>query len=177
MINIAQLRIGNFCYANKKSGESDFSNALGRLSALDKIRAQVRRRDKIIYQVASINRTDTIELSNSFNEDILTIQTEEIYPIELNPDILHNCGFKEKTFTSKDWNEKYLTIEGDIPIRVSEFVQHSHYPIYVFDKQTQSNTFLRNINYLHQLQNLYFELTGRNLKVDISFMKESPILR
>ena len=172
MINIPELRIGNFCLASKKSSEISLINESNKLSALDKIRAHISGKDKTVYQVFSLNKSGSIEVLNLFTKEVVTVQAEEIYPIRLTSKILSDCGFKEKTFTSNDWVEKYLTIDENVPIRISEYRQQTCFAIYVFDKKTISNAFLREIRYLHQLQNLYFELTAHNLEVELNHEKE-----
>jgi len=176
MINISELRIGNFCFANKKSSDSSSAKESSKLSALDKIRAQIgRSRDQTIYQIVSINKVHGIEILDLPTQEVSAVQSEDVNPIQLNANLLRSCGFKERTFTSNELFEKYLTIDGVVPVRISEYKQQTHFAVYVFDKHTSSNTFLREINYLHQLQNLYFELTGNDLVVDLNFEKQSVL--
>ena len=168
MINVTELRIGNFFYQVKKQREFNSGDAL---SALDRIRSQVHGFDsEIIYRVTSINRSGEIEVIVP-NEETIKLQANELYPVSLTSELLRECGFRDKTLNSNDWNEKYLTIGGSIPIRISEYRAGTHFSIYVFDKNTNSNTFLRDLNYLHELQNIYFELTGQDLEIDLSSTK------
>jgi hypothetical protein len=174
MINVIEFRIGNYCHARKEVKTINLGGQLSKTSALDKIRAAVKdTREETIYQVASINRKHEIELSSPVNEDILKFLPEEIFPVKLTTSLLRECGFMEKTFNTKDLVEKYLTIEGFIPIRVSEYRERTHFSVYVFDKHTEANTFLRDLKYLHQLQNIYFELSGKALEINPSLSNES----
>ena len=176
MINISELRIGNFCIANIKSSDSSSAKETSELSALDKIRAQIRRNNnQTIYQIVSINKIDGIGVLDLSTQEVSEVQSEDIDPIRLSPNLLRSCGFKEKTFTSNDLFEKYLTIDGIVPIRISEYKEQTRFAVYVFDKNTSSNTFLCEISYLHQLQNLYFELTRNDLVVDLNFEKQPAL--
>lgn len=72
---------------------------------------------------------------------------DQIQPIPLTPEILEKCGFEFDTIT---FSKSYLLLaEGD-----------NGFDVWVGGL---SKVKLNPINYLHQLQNLYFALTGEEL--------------
>jgi hypothetical protein len=152
----------------KKQNETNALNS--KISALDKIReVYTHYKGQIIYQIHSIIRDVGVEVISTISEEKFKFSFGEIHPIKITSEILYQCGFKEKTITTKDWKGKFLTMEGFVPIRISQYRANTHFSIYVFDKQTESNAFLRVLDYLHQLQNIYFELSGREMTVKLPF--------
>lgn len=92
---------------------------------------------------------------------ILKYGGNEFYPIAIVPAILEICGFKELDVVNSDgddiigWkikrpNGDYFYINSDLQ------PQENGYPIVDYE-----------IEYLHQLQNLFFSLTGEELKVNL----------
>lgn len=76
----------------------------------------------------------------------------EIHPIHLTEEILLKCGFEKTQF---GYGDKYIDIEciGDGNYKLSiEFGDHVL-------------GFGEDIKYIHKLQNIYFELTGKELDV------------
>ena len=76
---------------------------------------------------------------------------EDFYPIPLTPEILEKCGFEKSSFTQ--WRDNYFTLT-DIDTK------------YLFCK-SESIEVIATIQYLHQLQNLYFALTGNELNINL----------
>lgn len=85
---------------------------------------------------------------------------DHVEPIQLTEDVLFKCGFEYKTnlWESKVYrlNEWFISFESGICV-------------FGFKKTTKSPyTMLKNdIKYLHQLQNLYFALTGEELEIKL----------
>ena len=94
-------------------------------------------------------------------------------PIPLSPEILEKAGFKKY-----DWQDAYFTgtIFGHLYIHfykeriitrfanvLKDEVGHKMISLGFVGKQTSSD----NIIYLHQLQNLYFALTGEELNINL----------
>lgn len=86
-----------------------------------------------------------------------TLSLEDIEPIELTPEILEKCGFKYET---KDKNH-FVKDQGK-QLYVSIYLGDGDYQPQICDDGIMSIT-LQPILYLHQLQNLYFALTGEEL--------------
>ena len=159
MIKIIELRVGNYCHV-KKNVESSGDVEGSKLSAIDKIRKYYNSNNsKPVCQILSIKGIGEIEVFNTLSSQDETYTFEEIYPVRLDSKIIRDCGFHEKTFTVEDLTSKFLTIDGVVPIRISEYREGTHFSVYVFDKHSQQNTYLRDVIYLHQLQNLYFALS------------------
>ena len=77
---------------------------------------------------------------------------EHYAPIRLDSDLLHRCGFRDGSIrVSNDvgWAFKLEIVKGEMVLAVQEYAL----PL--------------NCKYLHQLQNLYFDLTGEELKVSL----------
>ncbi len=106
-------------------------------------------------RVGNIVKKDEVE----YVADFITIQMAHNYsPISLTPEILEKCGF--------------VQVRNGIGLRVFGgyvFVSmlFNLFPL-VLDIDN-SRMPLNNIKYLHQLQNLYFALTG----VELTFKKEN----
>lgn len=87
-----------------------------------------------------------------------TISLDNIEPIALTPELLLQCGFENKKISPDYWE---LPDEKCIESWATNF---SYYlPYYTLDTYTGSIK----IKYLHQLQNLYYSLTGKELTVNI----------
>ena len=145
MLKANELRIGNFIFWNSKLSSR-------KISLLPfPIEVTSIFPDKIGYISPGIEHR-----SESFEDDILQTQTahgplEEFEPILLTHDILEKCGFE-----STDANDQYRSYRKEpLTIRIMA-----------------DNSILANIGdyefacqYLHQLQNLYFDLTEEELEV------------
>ena len=84
----------------------------------------------------------------------------QIYPIPLTEDILLKCGFIEVFGVKKEYKIK-INKKEDILVYnliVEETSIWTDYGGFYLDNQ---------INYIHQLQNLYFALTGNELTIKL----------
>lgn len=82
-------------------------------------------------------------------------------PIPLTPEILEKCGFKKNS----EYFTNHLT-DGDIESVTGAILYIQMYSNNIFEFVTCSDTYNGHsiqIKYLHQLQNLYFSLTGEEL--------------
>lgn len=94
------------------------------------------------------------------NEDDLEVlfaarNYEDYNPIQLTPEILEKCGFKMDSgadFTHTDSGLKLFS---------------GHHEFNYWGSTHNAKDFDTSIKYLHQLQNLYFALTGEELKVTL----------
>ena len=145
MLKANELRIGNFIFWNSKLSSPEIS--------LFPFPIEVTSifPDKIGYISPGIERR-----SEPFEDDILQTQTahgplEEFEPIPLTDDILEKCGFEKN-----DANDQYRSYRKEpITIRI------------LADNSIRANIGVGEFacQYLHQLQNLYFDLTGEELEV------------
>lgn len=90
------------------------------------------------------------EIGNCLYSEDSSAGFDEIYPIPLTPEILEKCGFKG--------NYPSIGILGDGPIL--EIYYKDGGLFFVGSEFTYNEP---KIQYLHQLQNLYFALTGEEL--------------
>ena len=145
MLKANELRIGNFIFWNSKLSFPEISS----LSFPVEVTAILP--DKIGYISPGIEHR-----SESFEDDIIQTHTahkpfEEFEPILLTRDILEKCGFE-----NTDANDQYSSYRKEsLTIR------------FMAGKSTRAKIsdceFV--CQYLHQLQNLYFDLTGEELEV------------
>lgn len=94
-----------------------------------------------------------LDISNGDVSD--QIDLDEIEPIPLTEELLEKCGFtKVGSNYEKDW-----------------LLLHTHLERQTFDfllyESSSGKLKATPILYLHQLQNLYFALTGEELKIDL----------
>ena len=106
-------------------------------------------------KVVSIQHlTVNIELKNS-KTIIAKYSLANLFPILLTPEILVKCGFEKGRETC------YLRIESDYGCEINMFEGKT------FLQDVDGGNIGVEIKYLHQLQNLYFALTGEELEVAI----------
>jgi hypothetical protein len=82
-------------------------------------------------------------------------------PIPLTEEILLKCGFQ---------HHKYANDESFFEMQISKDIFLNYSPFhcrYILRKQWYGNIYNGNIEYLHQLQNLYFALTKTELEVNL----------
>ena len=87
-------------------------------------------------------------------DDIYAVNNE-IDPIELTPEILKKCGFE---LSGARLNEIQITELNEI--QITEFEEG--YILVIYSEYEYG----KKIKYLHQLQNLYFALTGQELTIE-----------
>ena len=91
-----------------------------------------------------------------------------IKPIPLTHELLEKCGFSDK-----DYKSGYIGIEIKAGGMITDFVLTKPQVLGEFQKQfcweyTAGNIpFFLKLEYLHQLQNLYFALTGEELEINL----------
>jgi len=106
-------------------------------------------------------------------EDIMRMEKNEEYlgfhePIPLTPEILEKCGFSDN-----DYKTGYIGINikaGGIttefvltkPKLLGEFQNH-----FCWEFRAGNIPFFLELEFLHQLQNLYFALTGEELHINL----------
>lgn len=86
---------------------------------------------------------------------------EHWHPIELTPEILEKCGFVEKENRNSDGDEiswQQLHLQGG-----RNFFTYYWGKLDIHDGDID----LSHIKYLHQLQNLFFYVTGEELNVQL----------
>lgn len=110
--------------------------------------------------------SDMVELYNKCNGSELTpdIISEMFEPIPLTEEWLLKCGFYEENskdrLTIQAWSPGHPSQRFNIDFKDGEILLVSRY-----QGDTGNNLFMRNIKEVHQLQNLYFALTGKELTI------------
>lgn len=92
-------------------------------------------------------------------DEIHNCSIEEIQPIPITEDWLKRIGFKKSNAFWIDLTTHYLELIGP--------VHNYYYPVYAeigeLSSEPEQRVSLNRIQYVHQLQNLYFALTGEEL--------------
>lgn len=138
MINTQELRIGN--YLQSETGE---------------------------YLPVEYVMKDVIGLRNNIGgvqkhqiNPIFSYDIEKIKPIPLTEDILLKCGFVQIAYL-KNIDENFFLTTDAMGFRLQ--VEKNHEDGYYICESLSLN----HIKYLHQLQNLYFALTGTELEINL----------
>lgn len=103
------------------------------------------------FQVKGISDDDFVTMDKVNNYHLNCLQ-----PIELSPSILIKCGFEE----SKGKFHIGINYEHFIVYKVGDVYDHW----YFYREETRITS---GIKYLHDLQNLYLLLTGKELEINL----------
>jgi hypothetical protein len=99
-------------------------------------------------------------LSQQDLRDILELEEiENIYPIELTEDILIKCGFKDMSFPGL--YPEYTLLSDELNLATIEYDSEMNAVWLCFEGTICG----KKLKHLHQLQNLYFDLTGEELQI------------
>jgi hypothetical protein len=143
MIKVNELRVGNLIYAG--TDENDQPQAGKVLQIFE----------DVIHWTFDLNQ-------KSINEGYNSTDLRYVNPILLTPEWMERCGF-EKDDERYD-GETLIMRRGVIELRHDEDQPLTGYSIAIYDDGTLA--FVRySILYLHQLQNLYFALTGEEIQI------------
>lgn len=105
-------------------------------------------------QVKKIDASEKAFTSNRILNSINDIDSDLAEPIPLTEELLLKCGFDENMVLS--------TIEGEI-----RYYGDGDINIGGEDSCTLGMVYIAKCKYLHQLQNLYFALTGEELEINL----------
>lgn len=126
--------------------------------------------NKIIFIICDINDSkldEYREITVTSSDYIFIEENHTLFkPIPITKEWLLKFGFEKKddlTFSLKNEQKGYIN-EFEFFFEPNEEVCITYRQFYPFLKETDS-VFLRNLEYVHQLQNLYFALTGEDLEV------------
>jgi len=93
------------------------------------------------------------------------------HPIPLTPEILEKCGFENKHKGNPDYFQRYAHktsgLSWWIPNQTIKGRKFPNSGLYIDCHDDYYDIPLPHIEYLHQLQNLYFSLTGNELDVKL----------
>lgn len=109
-----------------------------------------------IRTVTSINKEGYLNVKSKGIENIKSQLLKSFEPIPLTEEILLKCGF-----------DKY----SDHSNEITYLSKDSGYFIQVYDNSVyfglNYEDYRKEVKYLHQLQNLYFALTGQELEINL----------
>jgi len=108
-----------------------------------------------------------VTVVKKFGDIPIAVVGFEPKPVILTEELLLKCGFKEKRMCSQHWfiktNKKFAFLTNDIgPDGYSEKLEF----VYVVLRDFSYEIIF--VKYLHQLQNLYFALTGEELTINLT---------
>lgn len=121
----------------------------------------IRYEDKLV-QVVQLSSL-MILCQRDENQFLVNHEPEIFQPIELTEDILIKIGFKKNIIYGS--TIEYLPINNDL---VSVFCTKEKQNIKIqIVCENATETIVKYIKYIHQLQNAYYCLTGQELKVEL----------
>ena len=148
-----------------QSAAGDFVKSLRDEITRKKEKIQTKRNllqeslDLILGFFSQCDDTEVRSVRNfEINEQKIECDIENLNPIKLTEEILLKCGF-EKVKNKIDIFEKK---------RLRLFIgSRGQFLAYLIEEDTTSAHYINSYEYLHQLQNLYFALTGEELKINL----------
>jgi len=114
------------------------------------------------FSIRSLSK-DRVHMINIVDKDGYAIDYElsDLHPIELSPDILKKLGFE------RNRNGEPSIEINDIAshLELMAGVDHYYYPSFTQTPQgdEERTVYFNRINSVHQLQNLYYALTGQEI--------------
>jgi hypothetical protein len=128
------------------------------------VKASELRHGNLVYQDGAIEKVvGIVDNKITIQGTIRYTAKEEAYePIPLTPELLEKCGFENLT----------LKLTGDTNLEINP--DGDEYDVFI--RQQDENNYLQqdfvfltkaSFKYLHQLQNLYFALTGSELEINL----------
>jgi len=116
---------------------------------------------KVYNDVATVDGVDstTIYTTGYFDDERLLgncdCSFETAQPIPLTPEILEKCGFQLAPQRISIYEKGLLRL----------WLGHTGCIAYLINKDTRESHYIRDIQHLHQLQNVYYALTGEELSI------------
>lgn len=136
-MNATELRIGNIVFYNGENGKNE-----------------------PVRYYCTINGADLRIMQDDENY----LKSHE--PIALTPELLEKCGFEKSEYESNVFEHKGSGLILVYDRGYDEEGRHWHYGE-DFEKGNGTSALWKAIDFLHQLQNLYFALTGEELEINL----------
>lgn len=139
MIDVRELRIGNFF----------------KISVCDNFRVDeiYKKEDRFYYVKNNIG----------YNESYLYGVVEDLQPIPITEEMLMKCGMNECEDASI---VRYVCRNGKFKMNIMLY-ELKKYIICINNVESGEQVCSREVKYLHQLQNIYFDFTGKELEVNL----------
>ena len=146
-MKVNELRIGNLIYDD----EGIFSKVTGMKPLDNAISCENKNGCYVMIDCF----TNGKEVSTGW-----LLNTDSVKPIPLTEELLLKCGFSDKG----DSLAGYEYIKG----LAYSVTKHGDYLAFrVYTTFSDRSVFIRRVRYLHELQNLYFAITGEELEVKL----------
>ena len=143
MINIKELRFGNYVSLTKSSGETG-NMVVGGIMP-----------DTIsLWLPTKTTPGDEEKLNDIIISDWQHEDGFEINPIPLTEELILKCGFK-----------RYMRLKQVFKLGLINLMHFGTWSL--FDDREDMDFLDLPLEYLHQLQNLYFALTGKEIEVEL----------
>lgn len=119
-----------------------------------------------IYKVYRINDSGSVSLNDK--GQLASCTVEDIQPIELTDELLVKIGFEIQGRYRKFTSYELVIRLSDSIVRIVYIVYNDGNPtieIITFNEHNEYRN--KDIKYLHQLQNVYYCLTGQELEIEL----------
>lgn len=138
MVDVRELRIGNFF----------------KISVCDNFRVdEIYKKEDGFYYVKN---------NIGYNESYLYGVVEDLQPIPLMEELLMKCGMNECEDASI---VRYAKRNGKFKMNIMIY-ELKKYIICINNVESGDQVYSREVKYLHQLQNIYFDFTGKELEIN-----------
>ena len=144
-MKVEELRIGNLVFVNDQVCNPE-------LEGVTMIVKEIYK-DRLVCDYMLV-------VSDIINRKTHNVSIGDIKPIPLTEEVLLKCGFEIKP----DSSLPTFVYSGRLDLQVEFMLGEYSFRIEVENRHT---TFVRVIKYLHELQNLYFSITGEELEVEL----------
>ena len=110
--------------------------------------------------VIGINNNDTIDFPFELNNDICFVDG-----IKINSDVIKTLGFMQDNPPEEHYVKTYNDPLDKNYIKVIMFFSNNLWTLCITFGGI-SNIFLKDIKYVHQIQNVFYSVTGQELEID-----------
>lgn len=141
------------------------------------IKVNELRRGNYLFKNGEHVIVDGYERDTS-NNDLITIDGScEAYniadfePVPLTPDILEKCGFQVNDMEYNPYSRHmYMNVVEGTYLHINSSngscsIGHYESCVHVDNGTVTTTFYIQDVSYLHQLQNLYYSLTGHELTI------------
>ena len=143
MINLQELRLGNYVNADDSVNFKD-----------------------VPMRITAITPAFLSGIAHIINLPVSDISVQSIKPIPVAEDILLKCGFWKGDFLGNGDAFCLETSDFYINIFASNTIQGHKWDIHI-DDESFMNVGYGHFDYVHELQNLFYDLTKTELKIEL----------
>lgn len=110
--------------------------------------------------VIGINNNDTVDFPFELNNDICFVDG-----VKINSDIIKTLGFIQYNPTEEFYVKTYNDPLDKNYIKMTMFFANNQWTLCVILGEV-SSTVIKDIKYVHQIQNAFYSVTGQELEID-----------